>query len=272
MIRRSPVLTASAVLLIVFIYLPLVVVVAFAFNSGANLSWPLHGLSVRWFRLIFREEAFLSGLRTSAVAALSTAVIAGLIGTTAAFTFVRRPSRFTAWLESGSRLPVMLPPLFIGISLVAAMKTFAIDPSLATIIAGHVIITTPFVILIVGARLRNYDLAVEQAARDLGATPRMVLRRITLPLIAPSILGAMVISFAISFDEVLITNFTSGTRQTLPLFVLSRMRRTIDPSVNAVATILLVVPWVAVLVFLLAQRRRARGAVEVPIGDIARVA
>jgi ABC-type spermidine/putrescine transport system permease subunit II len=231
----------------------------------------LHGLSLRWFRLIFGDEAFLSGLRTSAVAALSTAIVAGIIGTTAAFAFVRRPSRFSAWLESGSRLPVMLPPLFIGISLVAAMKTFAIDPSLATIIAGHVIITTPFVILIVGARLRNYDLAVEQAARDLGATPRMVLRRITLPLIAPSILGAMVISFAISFDEVLITNFTSGTRQTLPLFVLSRMRRTIDPSVNAVATILLVVPWVAVLVFLLAQRSRARGAVEVPIGDIARV-
>jgi spermidine/putrescine transport system permease protein len=273
MIRRSPVLTASAVALIVFIYLPLVVVVAFAFNSGANLSWPLHGLSLRWFRLIFREEAFLSGLRTSAVAALSTALIAGIIGTTAAFTFVRRPSRFTAWLESGSRLPVMLPPLFIGISLVAAMKTFAIDPSLATIVAGHVIVTTPFVILIVGARLRNYDLAVEQAARDLGARPSMVLRRITAPLIAPSILGAMVISFAISFDEVLITNFTSGTRQTLPLFVLSRLRRTIDPSVNAVATILLVVPWVAVLVFLLVQRRRAaRLTVEIPVQDIARVA
>ena len=272
MIRRSRVLTISAAALVVFIYLPLVVVVAFAFNGGANLNWPLHGFSLRWFRLIFGDEAFLSGLRTSASAALATAIVAGIVGTTAAFAFVRRPSRFSAWLESGSRLPVMLPPLFIGISLVAAMKTFAIDPSLATIIAGHVIITTPFVILIVGARLRNYDLAVEQAARDLGATPRMVLRRITLPLIAPSILGAMVISFAISFDEVLITNFTSGTRQTLPLFVLSRMRRTIDPSVNAVATILLVVPWLAVLVFLLAQRRRARGPVEVPIGDIARVA
>ncbi len=101
----------------------------------------------------------------------------------------------------------------------------------------------------------------------------MVLRRITAPLIAPSILGAMVISFAISFDEVLITNFTSGTRQTLPLFVLSRLRRTIDPSVNAVATILLVVPWVAVLVFLLVQRRRAaRLTVEIPVQDIARVA
>jgi ABC-type spermidine/putrescine transport system permease subunit II len=272
MTRRPRLLTGSAVALFVFIYVPLVVVVVFAFNGGANMSWPLHGVSLRWFRLIFGDPAFVSGLETSAVAALATAVLAGMTGTTAAFAFVRRPSRIRRWLESGSRLPVMLPPLFIGISLVAAMKTFAVEPSLATIVAGLVIVTTPFVVLIVGARLRNYDLAVEQAARDLGATPSMVLRRITFPLIAPSILGAMVIAFAISFDEVLITNFTSGTRQTLPLFVLSRMRRTIDPSVNAVATTLLLVPWVAVGLSLLVQRRRSsRVAVELPVQDLARV-
>jgi ABC-type spermidine/putrescine transport system permease subunit II len=141
-----------------------------------------------------------------------------------------------------------------------------------TIVAGHVIVTTPFVILIVASRLRNYDLAVEQAARDLGATPPMVLRRITMPLIGPSVVGAMVVAFAISFDEVLITNFTSGTRQTLPLFVLSRLRRTIDPSVNAVATILLLVPWLAVGLLFIAQRRRAsRQAVEIGV-ELARVA
>jgi len=151
------------------------------------------------------------------------------------------------------------------------MKTFAIDPSMLTIIAGHVVITTPFVILIVVSRLRNYDMTVEQAARDLGATPRMVLRRITLPLIAPAIFGATVIAFAISFDEVLITNFTSGTTQTLPLFVLSRLHRTIDPSVNAVATILLVVPWAVVGLALLWQRRGSRrGAADAPAETLAR--
>jgi spermidine/putrescine transport system permease protein len=166
----------------------------------------------------------------------------------------------------------MLPPLFIGISLVAAMKTFAIDPSMWTIVAGHVIVTTPFVILILAARLRDYDVAVEQAARDLGATPQMVLRRITYPLVAPSVLGAMVIAFAISFDEVLITNFTSGTTQTLPLFVLSRLRRTIDPSVNAVATILLLVPWLIVGLTLVWQRSRARSDAGFPVEDLATVA
>jgi spermidine/putrescine transport system permease protein len=271
--RRPWVLTTAACVLIAFVYLPLLVVVVYGFNGGANLSWPPHGLSLRWFRLIFGDEAFRSGLRASALAALATAAIAVVTGSAAAFAIVRRPTRVARWLESGSRLPVMLPPLFIGISLVAAMKTFAIDPSMLTIVAGHVIITTPFVILIVASRLRNYDLAVEQAARDLGASPKMVLRRITLPLIAPSIFGAMVIAFAISFDEVLITNFTSGTTQTLPLFVLSRLRRTIDPSVNAVATILLLVPWVVVGFSLLWQRTRTgRSAVGAPAEDLARAA
>jgi spermidine/putrescine transport system permease protein len=206
-------------------------------------------------------------------AATATALVAVVVGTTAAFAMARRPTKVTRWLESGSRLPVILPPLFIGIALVAAMKTFAIDPSLATIVTGHVILTTPFVILIVVSRLRNYDVALEHAARDLGATPSMVLRRITFPLIAPSVLGAMVVAFAISFDEVLITNFTSGTRQTLPLFVLSRLRRTIDPSVNAVATILLLVPWVAVAIALAVQQRRsARRSVQAQVTELARAA
>ena len=271
--RRPRLLTAVAVGLVVFIYLPLVVVVVYGVNSGANLSWPPHGLSLRWFRLILGDPLFRAGLKTSAWAAISTSLVAGVVGTSAAFAITRRPSRLTRAIESGSRLPVMLPPLFVGISLVAAMKTFAIDPSMFTIIAGHVIVTTPFVVLIVAARLRNYDPAVEQAARDLGARPVMVLRRITFPLIGPSVIGAMVIAFAISFDEVLITNFTSGTRQTLPLFVLSRLRRTIDPSINAVATILLLVPWVAVaLAFMIGRRRSSRQAIEAQVELLARSA
>jgi len=271
--NRSRLLTGVAVFLVSFIYLPLVVVVIYALNSRSNLSWPPHGVSLRWFRLIFGDPLFRSSFLTSVWAATVTAIVAGATGTMAAFAMTRRPSRFTRWLESFSRLPVLLPPLFIGISLVVAMKTFAIDPSIFTIVAGHVIVTTPFVVLIVASRLRNYDLAVEQAARDLGATPRMVLRRITFPLIGPSIMGAMVVAFAISFDEVLITNFTSGTRQTLPLFVLSRLHRTIDPSVNAVATILLLVPWIAIaLAFAVQRLRSSRKAVAMGVEELARVA
>jgi spermidine/putrescine transport system permease protein len=269
--RRSRTLSVVATALLVFIYAPLVVVVVYSLNAGSNLSWPPQGVSLRWFRTIFSDQAFRTTFATSSWVALWTAIIAGVIGTMAAFAITRRDSVAIRWLESSSRVPVMMPPLFVGIALVAGMKTFAIDPSIYTIIAGHVIITTPFVILIVGARLRNFDVVIEQAARDLGATPRMVLRKITAPLIAPSVLGAMLIAAAISFDEVLITNFTSGTRPTLPLFVLSRLRRTIDPSINAVATILLLIPWIAVGVAFVAGRRRGASQRQ-PADEIARIA
>ena len=117
---RSRLLTGVAAFLVCFIYLPLVVVVIYSVNSKSNLSWPPRGVSLRWFRLIFGDEAFLSGLKASATAAFATALVAGAVGTTAAFAFARRPSRLSSALESGSRIPVMLPPLFIGIALGAA--------------------------------------------------------------------------------------------------------------------------------------------------------
>jgi ABC-type spermidine/putrescine transport system permease subunit II len=125
------------------------------------------------------------------------------------------------------------------------MKAIALSPSLLTIVAGHVIVVIPFVILVVGSRLRTYEVELEQAARDLGATPRQVIARITLPIIAPAIFGAFLVAFAFSFDEILITNFTSGTQSTVPIYILGRLRRLVDPGANAVAVILLLIPWVA---------------------------
>ena len=109
MIGRSRLLTAAVIALVAFIWLPLVVVLVFAFNGGSNLSWPPHGVSVRWFRLIFGDDAFRSGLKASAIAAVSTALAAGAVGTAAAFAFARRPSRLASMLEGASRIPVMLP-------------------------------------------------------------------------------------------------------------------------------------------------------------------
>jgi ABC-type spermidine/putrescine transport system permease subunit II len=115
------------------------------------------------------------------------------------------------------------------------------------------------VIVVVVARLSNFDLHMEEAARDLGAHPLLVLRRITLPIIAPAVLGAAALSFAFSFDETLITNFTAGQTPTLPLYVVSKMRLSVDPSINAVTTILLVMPWLGLLVGGLILRGSLRG-------------
>lgn len=229
----------------VFLYAPLAVATLYAFNGGSNLTWPPQGFSLRWFSKIFDDSLFRQALVVSFEAAIATAFIGTAIGAAAAFVFTRRRSRAATLLESLARLPVMLPPLFIGIGLVALMKLTSFAPSLTMIVVGHTIVVVPFVLLVVVARLRTYEVELEQAARDLGAGPVQVLRRVTLPLIAPAIIGATLLAFAFSFDEILITSFTSGTQTTVPLYVLGRLRRVVDPGANAVAVILLFIPWIA---------------------------
>ena len=240
-----PMLTIIAVVLMVFLYAPLVVAAVYAFNSGDRLIWPPEGFSLRWFERIFADDLFRDAFVTSLVAAVLTSAIACALGLSAALVFTRRRTRLSRTVDALGRLPVMLPPLFVGIGLVAMMKLLVISPSMATIVLGHTLVVTPFVILVLVSRLRSHELELELAARDLGAGPFQVLQRITLPLIAPAILGAALLAFAFSFDEVLVTNFTSGTDSTVPIYVLGRLRRLVDPGANAVAVILLLIPWAA---------------------------
>lgn len=240
-----PWLAFCSLLLILFLFAPLLVATLFAFNSGSNLTWPPQGLSLRWFEKVLADEGFRDAIVVSLEAAIATAAVASAIGTAAAFVFTRVRSRPARIVESLGRLPVMLPPLFIGIGLVALMKLLSFSPSMITIVIGHVIVSVPFVILVVVSRLRTYDTELELAARDLGATPREALMRVALPLVAPAIFGAALLAFSFSFDEILITNFTSGTQSTVPIYVLGRLRRVVDPGANAVAVILLLIPWVS---------------------------
>jgi ABC-type spermidine/putrescine transport system permease subunit II len=153
----------------------------------------------------------------------------------------------------------MLPPLFLAIGLFTAMDLFNITPGFATIVVGQLLYVIPYVLVVVTARLIGFDLELEQVARDLGAGPLQALRRITFRIVAPAILGAAILAFAFSFDEVLITNFTAGEQATLPLYVFSKLRRTVDPTVNAVATVLIVIPWIALGVAWFIVRTRGFG-------------
>jgi spermidine/putrescine transport system permease protein len=143
-------------------------------------------------------------------------------------------------------------------------------PDLKSVTLGHIIYVIPFVVIIVVARLRTLDPEIELAARDLGAGGLETIRRITLPIMLPAMIGAGAIAFAFSFDELLITTFTSGLEPTLPMYVVSRLRRTIDPSVNAVAFVMLFIPWVALGIAYLVMRRSLgairRGAATVDAG------
>lgn len=246
--RRVGPLHVIVWVLILFLYAPLAIVVVFAFNSQANLSWPIHHLSLRWFRLVFGDPGFSSAFRTSAEASALVAVISAFAATAAALAFTRRRGRLMTAFQASAFLPAMLPPLFLAIALFTSMAEFNIQPGLGPIVLGQLIVVIPFVLAVVSARLQRFDVQVEEASRDLGAGVTQTLRRITLPIIFVAIMGAALLAFAFSFDEVLITNFTSGTTTTLPIYIYSKMHRSIDPSINAVATLLMLTPWVALAV------------------------
>jgi spermidine/putrescine transport system permease protein len=248
--RRGPpsLLGVVVFLCVAFLYVPLIVVVIYAFNSSSSLTWPPAGISSRWFREVLTDPQFRSAFRISAEAAAATALVSSAIATAAALAFTRRRSSAFSLLQSLALLPAMMPPLFIAIALFTAMSQFNIAPSLLTIIIGHIVIVIPFVLVVVTVRLQQFDVELEWAARDLGAGIGQTLRRITMPIIIPATLGAALLAFAFSFDEVLITNFTSGLTTTMPIYIYAKLHRTVDPSINAVATLLLAMPWVALAI------------------------
>jgi spermidine/putrescine transport system permease protein len=261
--KRPSVLKIVVFLLIGFLYLPLIVVALFAFNSSSNLSWPLHGVALRWFRLLFEDPNFSSAFRTSAEVAVVVALLSATIAAAAALVFNRVRTRATRLLQGLSLVPAMMPPLFMAIALFTAMDYFKIQPGFGPIVVGHLLIVIPFVLVVISARLQRLEPELEEAARDLGAGPAQTLGRITFPIVLPAVAGAALLAFAFSFDEVLVTNFTSGTTTTLPVYVFSKFHRSIDPSINAVATLLMVVPWIALAVAALLLRRAGRLALSV---------
>lgn len=265
-IPRPRPLAVIATLLFIFLYVPIVVVILYAFNSGSNLSWPLQGLSLRWFELIFTDETFSEALVESTRVALISTVIAAIVACLAALVFTRQRGFLPRLVEATSRLPIMIPPILIGVAMLTAIGVAKLRLSTGTVVAGHLIYIIPYVLVVIVARLHNFDLQLEQAARDLGAGPVKTLWFVTLPIVAPAVLGAGLLAIGLSFDEVFITNFTVGTDPTLPIYVLSKLRRVVDPSVNAVATVLLVIPWIALGLSALIMGRSFRGRRMTNIG------
>lgn len=136
-------------------------------------------------------------------------------------------------------LPMSLPTLLIGISLLSFFAFLSVSRSLLTVIIGHVVYCVPYMLMVVSARLAEFDFSIEEAAMDLGATPLQTFRLVTFPLIRPTVLGAMLLIFAQSFDMFVITFFTIGPQSTLPMVIWSMMRTGINPSLNALGTMIL---------------------------------
>lgn len=251
-------------LLLLFLFAPIITLVVFSFDSTGSGTLPLEGLSTRWYDEVLNDPVTRTAFGNSLIVAAATTAISVTLGTLAALGFFRRRTRLNTPITVLVVLPVALPPLVLGVAILSLFKAMGISLSLGTVTIAHVLLTAPLVLLIMNARLSNFDASVEDAARDLGATPFQTFRRITFPLIRPSVIGATLLVLAISLDEFIVTLFTIGPDNTLPVVIWGQMRRGVSPTVNAISTILLMITILALLLTALTisgtRLRRSRNA------------
>lgn len=240
MSARSNLLWAAvAVAFVVFLLAPILLLVVFSFTSRTLTNFPIEALSLRWWQEMVATRQFWPAFANSLIVGVCVAVVSAVVGTLAAMGLAAMPKRRASIIMGLLTLPVMLPPLVLGVALLSFYVTVNMKLGLLTVILSHVLFVQPFVILIVHARMVSFDARVVESARDLGATPWQAFFTVTLPIIRPVVIGAALIGAALSIDDFIITFFTIGTGNTLPTLVWGMIRTGLTPAVNAIGTLIL---------------------------------
>jgi spermidine/putrescine transport system permease protein len=227
-------------LMLAYLTVPLALVILFSFNRSALSSFPITGLTLDWYRRLALNASFWPALYNSLLIGAAVAAASVSVGLLAALALARMAARRAQALLDVLSAPMMLPGLIIGIALLSFfVRGLAVPLGLPTVILGHLVVIAPFVIAILFARLSSFDWSLVESARDLGATPVQAFMTVTLPLIRPSVVGSALIALSLSLDDFVITFFTIGSGNTLPTLVWGLVRTTLDPTINAIATLLL---------------------------------
>ena len=232
-----------------FLYVPIAVVVLFAFNDTQGVAARWEGFSTRWFNVALGDPVVLKSLANSFIVAIPNAILATAFGTMAALGLQRASRRVRTVFDGLTYMSVIVPEVVIalatlvlfatGFDLIETMTGVKVKLGYPTIIAAHVLFNTSLVLLLVRARLSGMDRTLVDASADLFATPWRTFRQITFPQLLPAIVAGFLLSFTFSFDDYVITTFVSGPgSSTLPLFIFGQVRRGVTPETNAIATMI----------------------------------
>jgi spermidine/putrescine transport system permease protein len=258
---RDRLIGAWAILALLYLFLPIFVVALFSFNDPKgrfNLTW--QGFTLDHWLHPFAVEGIATAVRNSLlIAAISTA-IALVIGTFMALALVRHGFRGRGAVDLFVFLPLATPEVVLGAALLGLFLTMNLATGFVTIIIAHVMFNVSYVVVTVKARLEGMDTHIEEAAMDLGASEWTTFRKVTLPVIAPGVVAAGLLAFALSFDDFVITNFNAGQTSTFPLFIWGAARQGVPPQVNVLATGLLVLVLLVMFADLRRQQRKAKRA------------
>ena len=237
--RRAPFLFGYSILYLIFLYTPPALLVLLAFNDSDDSGLPFVGFTIRWFTRVFNNAVLLDALWTSLQVATAAVLISAVLGTLAAVQIVRVKGRLRSFNLSVIAVPLFLPPLVLGLAIIVGLHALGLQRGLWTIIAGHTILTLPVVTLLILVRLEGLDRNQETAAMDLGARPWRAFLTVSVPQALPGILAGVMIAFAISMDEFILTFLVTGSQNTLPLYIFGSLRIRVTPELNAISALML---------------------------------
>ena len=237
-------------------FAPLVVVVLFSFNAERSVQ-NFGGFSLRWYEAFLESESLRGSLVASLEIALATMLVATVLGTLLAFGLVRARTRFASSANVLMLVPLVTPEIVAGVSALLLFSQLGMRLSLLTIVIAHITFSISYVTVVVRARLATLNPEVEQAALDLGATRWQTFRLVVLPALWPAVLAAGLLVFALSFDDFVLSFFTTGeSPQPLPVRIYSAIRFGVTPTINAIGTLMLTISLALVALALVLQRER----------------
>jgi len=248
-------------LVYIWMFTPIVAVVILAFNPQQFGSFPMEGFSFKWFVKLSHNSTILDAFKNSMVLGTLTAIFSTAVGVPAAMAFIRYEFRGKELINTLLIAPIMIPEVVLGVALLLFIRWLQQPKSFAMLVVGHVVLTLPYVLLIVQARLVGIKREYEEAALSLGASPFQTFREITFPLLAPAIFAGMLFSFTISFDDVTATLFwATAQNQTVPVKIFGMLRNSISPEINALGTVMIALTVSTPLLAGYLTRRFARGS------------
>ena len=228
-----------ACLVYLFLYLPIIVVIVFSFNTS-KINIKFEGFTAEWYMRMFDNVSLMESFQNTLIVAAASTAIAIVIGTLCAVGLSRFEFKLKGLITNSLYIPIAIPEIVFGIALLVFFSSIEMKTGLLTLILSHVTFSMPFVAITVRSRIAGFDRSIEEAARDLGANEFRTFMRVTLPIIMPGVIAGGMLALTLSLDDVVISFFTSGPGSTtLPLKILGMVKKGVSPDVNALSTLVI---------------------------------
>jgi len=241
--RRA--LAVAGVFGLVFLTVPILIVIPMSFSSAKALTFPPPSFSLRWYETFFGDPRWMDAMWTSTIVAVVSSVAALLLGGLAAYGLRRGTFKGRDWAEGNFMAPLIVPTIIAAIALYLGLARIGLLGSFVGLVVAHTILNVPLVMMVMGVAIREFDPRIEQVAWSLGASWSYTVRKVMLPNLAPSVFAAWIFAFIGSFDEVIVTSFIAGKYDTVPKKMFNELVLEVNPTITAVATLLIALTVVA---------------------------